>query len=126
MYNDPCTGIGCRVQMFLIYDLKTKTANFFGTYRFFLDREFGLFDFRKDGSLDFLSGTYDGESEGLGNDFRNRYEVFTMNRAGVFQLQLNKEGTQLFVCKELTAKTNYKAHRHSKLSNTYWMEEIDL
>lgn len=71
MVNNPCTGIGCRVMFYLIYDLKTKNKSFFGTYRFLLDREFGLFDFGNDGTLDFLSGTYDDGNDGKGIEFKN-------------------------------------------------------
>lgn len=121
MHNDPCTGIGCRVQMTLIYDLKTKTANFFGTYRFLLDREFGLYDFGNDGKLNFLSGTYEGESEGINDWFLNKYEMFTLNNDGVFQLQSNGKGDPYFM------KRVYKEENYEKIDEKFeyeWIEEI--
>ena len=121
MYNDPCTGIGCRVQMILIYDLKTKTANFFGTYRFLLDREFGLFDFGNDGTLDFLSGTYKSESEGISNGFYNVYEIFTFRNTGVFQLKLNRNRKPYFM------KRIYKEEYYEEVDEKFeydWIEEI--
>ncbi len=119
MFSDPCTGTGCRVQMILIYDLKTKIANFFGTYRFLLDREFGLFDFGNDGKLDFLSGTY--ESKGISDEFQNTYEIFTLSSAGVFQLQLNKAGKPYYM------KRVYEEENYEEVDEKFeydWIEEI--
>jgi hypothetical protein len=121
MVNDPCTGIGCRVQMTLIYDLKTRTTNFFGTYRFLLDREFGLFDFGNDGKLDFLSGTYIGGSEDISDEFQNIYEIFTMHDTGTFQIQLNKSGKPYFL-KRVYREDDYKEIDEKFEHN--WIEEI--
>lgn len=121
MFNDPCTGIGCRVQMILIYDLKTKTANFFGTYRFLLDREFGLYDFGNDGRLDFLSGTYKGEGEGIIDGFHNIYEIFTLKNSGLFQLKSNRNGKPYFI------KRVYKEENYEEIDEKFehdWIEEI--
>jgi hypothetical protein len=121
MYNDPCTGIGCRVKMYLIYDLKTKTKNFFGTYRFLLDREFGLFDFGNDGSLDFLSGTYNDGNDGKGIEFKNIYEIYTMDDTGIFRLQLDQKGKPYFM------KRIYKEENYEEINKKFehnWIEEI--
>jgi hypothetical protein len=122
MYNDPCTGIGCRFRAFLIYDLKTKSKNFFGTYRFLLDREFGLYDFGLDGKLDFLSGTYDGKSNGVGEDFTNIYEIFTMDKNGIFRLQADKNGKPYYL------KRVYTEEDYDEIDGRfeqYWIEDID-
>ncbi len=122
MFSDPCTGIGCRVQMYLIYDLETKTANFFGTYRFLLDREFGLFDFGNNGKLDFLSGTNEGKSEEIEDGFQNKYEIFTLNKDGVFQLLSNKKGEPYFM------KRVYKEQSYEEVDEQFeydWIEEIN-
>jgi hypothetical protein len=121
MSNNPCTGIGCRVMMYLIYDLETKSKNFFGAYRFLLDREFGLFDFGNDGSLDFLSGTYDDGNDGKGVEFQNIYEIFTMNDNGIFRLQLDRKGKPYFM------KRVYKEDDYEEIDSKFrqnWIEEI--
>lgn len=121
MMSTPCTGIGCRVMNYLIYDLKTKNKNFFGTYRFALDREFGLFDFGNDGTLDFLSGTYDGKSEGIGTEFSNIYQIFSMDDKGVFHLQTDNKGKSYFM------KRFYKEDDYEEIDKKfehYWIEEI--
>ena len=121
MVNTPCTGIGCRVMNYLIYDLKTKTKNFFGTYRFALDREFGLFDFDNDGTLDFLSGTYEGKSEGIGIEFANIYQIFTMDDKGLFHLQTDSKRKPYFM-KRVYKEDDYE--EVDKKFEHYWIEEI--
>lgn len=121
MHSEPCTGIGCRVAMYLIYDLKTKTKNFFGSYRFLFDREFGLFDFGNDGNLDFVSGTYDDGNDGKGIEFKNIYEIFTMDESGVFRLRLDKKGQPYFM------KRVYKEEDYGEVEKKFeqnWIEEI--
>jgi methionine-R-sulfoxide reductase len=49
----PCVGLGCSVDFFLIYDVKTKTKNFFGTFR--TDRELELFNYGNDEKIDFVA-----------------------------------------------------------------------
>lgn len=121
MVNTPCTGIGCRVMNYLIYDLNTKNKSFFGTYRFLLDREFGLFDFGNDGTLDFLSGTYDDGNYGKGIEFSNIYQIFTMNDKGIFHLQTDNKGKPYFM------KRVYKEENYEEIDRKFehnWIEEI--
>ncbi len=121
MVNNPCTGIGCRVMNYLIYDLKTKNKTFFGTYRFALDREFGLFDFGNDGTLDFLSGTYDDGNDGKGIEFKNIYQIFTMDDKGFFHVQTDIKGKPYFM------KRVYKEDDYEEIDakfEHYWIEEI--
>ena len=121
MVNNPCTGIGCRVVDYLIYDLKTKSKNFFGTYRFALDRDFGLFDFGNDGTLDFLSGTYDDRNDGKGLEFANIYQIFSMDDKGIFHLLTDKKGKPYFM------KRVYKEDNYEEIDRKfehYWIEEV--
>ncbi len=121
MVNSPCTGIGCRVMFYLIYDLKTKSKSFFGTYRFLLDREFGLFDFGNDGTLDFLSGTYDDGNDGKGIEFKNIYQIFTMDEKGIFHLQTDNMKKSYFM------NRIYKEDDYEEIDEKfehYWIEEI--
>ncbi len=121
MTNTPCTGIGCRVMFYLIYDLKTKNKSFFGTYRFSLDREFGLFDFGNNGTLDFLSGTYDDGNDAKGLEFKNIYQIFTMDEKGIFHPQTDNKGKSYFM------KRVYKEDDYEEIDGKfehYWIEEI--
>lgn len=87
MSYDPCTGIGCSFNSYLVYDVLSKTKNFFGTFRTNTDLE--LFDFNKDGKLDYVSKTYIEDSDGVATEITNLYELFSMEKDGNFILQLD-------------------------------------
>jgi hypothetical protein len=89
MLNAPCTGIGCSVNYYLIYDLKTKTKNFFGTFR--TDNELALYDFRKDGKVDYLSKSFIGDAQGS-TQMKFIYELFSMQPNGQFKQQKDTNG----------------------------------
>jgi hypothetical protein len=119
MGNHSCTGTGCGVTFFLVYDLKTKSKSFFGSYR--IDHEIELYDFGNDGTIDFLSGTYAGASDGVAKEIANIHELYTMDEKGGFKLQLDKTGKKFFF------KRTFKAETYKELEKKFiynWVEEI--
>lgn len=86
MDNYPCTGHGCSVSYFLLYDLKHKTKNFFGTYE--MIGELQLFNFNNgdDGQLDFISKT--NANKGV----TTIYELFSLGEDGIFRIQKDSKG----------------------------------
>jgi hypothetical protein len=94
MGNSPCTGLMCSVSFYLIYDLKTKNKNFFGNFR--TDIELKLYDFGKDGTIDFLSSTSN-FTYTPGFEITNIYNFYTLNKKGVFQLQKDKNKKPYFI-----------------------------
>ncbi len=89
MSFQPCTGLGCSVDYFLIYDILTKTKNFFGTFH--TDNELDLFDFHNDDKLDYVSKTFKGDAQGsTPMDFI--YELYSLDSNGQFKEQRNKNG----------------------------------
>lgn len=119
MGNEPCTGIGCSVAFQLIYDLKTKSKTFFGTYR--IQREVNLYDFKNDGTMDYLGKTYIGESDGVAKEISNLYKLYSMDEKGIFHLELDKKQNPYYI------KRVFDAENHSELDNkfeTNWIEEI--
>ena len=87
-----------------------------------LDREFGLYDFGNDGTLDFLSGTYDDENDGEYTEFQNIYEIFTMNDDGSFHLHQDKKGKPYFMTRFYKDDIDYEEIDKKFQSN--WIEEI--
>lgn len=87
MVSYPCTGIGCGVNYYLLYDIKHKTKNYFGTYRID-DYELQLFNFNNDdkGQLDFVSKT------NLNHDKTIVFELFSLGKDGIFRIQKNSKG----------------------------------
>lgn len=85
----PCTGLGCSVEYFLIYDVETKTKNFFGTFR--TDDELELFDFSNDDKVDYVSKTYSGDAHGS-TPIEFIYELYSMDPKGHFREQKDSNG----------------------------------
>jgi hypothetical protein len=85
----PCTGLGCSVSHFLIYDLKTKSKNFFGTFR--TDNALKLYNFNNDDKVDYLSKTLNGDAhESTPIEFV--YELYSMEKNGKFKEQRDNGG----------------------------------
>ncbi len=82
----PCTGLGCSVDYYLIYDVKTKTKNFFGQFR--VDRKMALYHF--DDDLSFVSKTYRDSANNTQIEFI--YELFSINERGQFKKRKNANG----------------------------------
>ncbi len=89
MYFDQCTGIGCSVNYFLLYDLKKKTKNYFGTFR--TDNKLALYSFNNKGSVGYLSRTFIGDAQGA-TEMNFITELYSLNDNGVFVLQKDLNG----------------------------------
>ena len=85
----PCVGLGCSVDFFLIYDVKTKTKNFFGTFR--TDRELELFNYGNDDKIDFVAKTHNGSANGS-TPIERIYELYSMDTNGQFKVQKDSSG----------------------------------
>ena len=85
----PCVGLGCSVDFFLIYDVKTKTKNFFGTFR--TDRELELFNYGNDEKIDFVAKTHNGSANGS-TPIERIYELYSMDTNGQFKVQKDAGG----------------------------------
>jgi len=94
MSFQPCTGLSCSVDYFLIYDVLTKTKNFFGTFH--TDNDLDLFDFHNDDKLDYVSKTFNGDAQGSTSmDFI--YELYSLDSSGQFSEQKNKNGLTYYL-----------------------------
>lgn len=98
MSYQPCTGLGCGVDYFLIYDLKTKTKNFFGTFR--TDNRLALYNFNNDDKLDYLSKTFRGDLH-ASTPKEFIYELYSMEVNGHFVQQKNSSG-QAYQIRQIT------------------------
>lgn len=89
MTFSPCTGLGCSVDYYLIYDVTTKTRNFFGTFR--TDNTVELFNFSTDAKIDYVSKTLNGDANGS-TPIEFIYELYSMDKNGHFNLQTDSNG----------------------------------
>lgn len=85
----PCTGLGCSVKYFLIYDVMTKSKNFFGTFR--TDDALEFFDFSNDNKVDYISKTFRGDAHGS-TPMEFVYELYSMDKNGHFNEQKDNGG----------------------------------
>lgn len=119
MNRDFCTGLMCSVNFYLIYDLKTKSKTFFGNFR--TDNELKLYDFRNDGSIDFLSTTNVGFSYTSGIEYSHIYEIYTLDDKGNFNLQYDKQQKSYFI------KRVFSSDEEKEIDEKFeqnWIEEI--
>lgn len=98
MSFEPCTGLGCNINYFLIYDFQTRTKNFFGTFR--TDNKLALYNFNNDKKLDYLAKTFSGDAQGL-TPMEFIDELYSMENNGHFVKQINSNG-QTFQIKQTT------------------------
>lgn len=90
-----CTGLGCGVSVQLIYDLKTKTKNFFGTYR--TDSQARLFRFSGELTPFFVTKNFTGDPHGVTSPAITTYELYKLQPNGQFQIQRSSDGKQYFI-----------------------------
>ena len=117
MQSDPCTGIGCSVSYYLIYDLKTKAKNFFGTFR--TDNELALYDFRKDGKIDYLSKSFSGDAQDT-TPMKFIYELFSMKPNGQFKQEKDTNGKTY----QIIQTTFPEDTTRTDLFEQHWIEKI--
>ena len=118
MGSEFCTGLMCSYSFYLIYDLKTKSSNFFGDFRTGIEMK--LYDFENNGTIDFLSTT---------NDFTNTprletkhtYNFYTLDEKGTFRLQKDNSQNPYFI-KRVFSSNNESEIEHK--FEQHWIEEI--
>lgn len=95
MFFYPCTGLGCSVDYFLLYDVQHKTRNFFGTFR--TDRELKLYHLNGNSQTDYLSKTYEGGTDGVAEEIAIVYKLFSLAENGRFVLQKNDQDKPYYI-----------------------------
>ncbi|MES2544741.1 MAG: hypothetical protein V4548_07640 [Bacteroidota bacterium] len=113
-----CVGLGCSVDYYLFYDLKTKAKNFFGTFK--TGNEMKLFDFGVN-RIDFVSKTYIEIGYGVDKPISHLYQLFSLKENGEFEIQKDKNG-KLYYLKRFFHTNNEKENRSKFQQN--WFTKI--
>ncbi|WP_299124820.1 hypothetical protein [uncultured Tenacibaculum sp.] len=120
--NEPCTGLGCRINYQLIYDLKTKSESYFG--RFQTGFEFELYDFNQDSKIDFLSKTFYGRNEQMIDTIE--FIMYSQTKKGNFQ-EFKTESQNRFYFKHIYPQV-YPERNKNFLKEKFeqnWIEKIN-
>jgi hypothetical protein len=88
-----CTGLSCGVAAQLLYDLKTRKATFFGTFR--SDDEVRLFRLTNDEEFYYLSKNFEGDYHG--KEFSITYNAYRLTADGTFDLQKDDSGKAYYL-----------------------------
>lgn len=122
MYHDFCTGLMCSVGFYLVYDLQTKSKNFFGTFK--TDSRLALYDFERDETVDYLSKTYKSNCC-LNNatNIQNIYNLYKLNKKGKFGLQRDAKRNPYFIKRTFDADTYVELETKFKQN---WIEKIKM
>jgi hypothetical protein len=113
-----CTGIGCNIEYYLLYDVTTKTKSFFGFYRG--TGELNIYQFRNDSKFSFVSQTYIDTSY-ASQAIEFNYGLYSLEDNGLFKLQRNRNG------QPYTLKRTFYPNDTTK-SMTFeqnWFEELN-
>lgn len=94
MFYYQCVGLGCSVDYYLFYDLKTKTKNFFGTFK--TGRDMKLYNFGVN-RIDYVSKTFIEIGYGVDKPISHLYNLFSIKDNGEFEIQKDKNGKLYFL-----------------------------
>ena len=94
--SSPCTGTGCGVDYYLVYDLNTKAQNYLGTYRNYEDTVIGPFDFNNDKSIQFLCPSFPNDLQCLDSCIY-KFKVYNLDKNGLLSLARDKENREYFI-----------------------------
>lgn len=108
----PCTGMGCGVSYFMLYDITNSRSNYFGSFRGFFDWEFRLYNFKNSPQINFLSQEYFGDNHnGLDS---LKWNIFYLSNTGEMILDTNNHITHHY----------YEDDLFGGYQNIKWFEEI--
>jgi hypothetical protein len=80
--SSPCTGLGCSVNDYIIYHLKNKETNLFGSFRAEVS---DLYNFPFNSNINYLAAEFKGDPQGS-TPMKFVKKIYSMNKNGKFIL----------------------------------------
>lgn len=123
-----CTGLMCGVAAQILYDVNTKKATFFGTFR--SDEELRLFRFTNEEVFYFLAKRFDGDPHGE-EEASVTYSAYQLKTNGDFELSKNAAGKPYFIKHTYypdvfdTRSKKFTAATKADIFEQNWIEKID-
>ncbi|MCZ8198677.1 MAG: hypothetical protein O9267_13820 [Flavobacterium sp.] len=90
--SNPCTGLGCSVSDYIIYDLKNNQVNLFGNFR---TANLNFYSFPFDKKLNYISTEYQGDFHG-NTPIHFISRIYSMDNKGKFQLKKDLKGKEYY------------------------------
>jgi len=90
-----CTGLMCGVSAQVLYEVKTKSKTFFGSYR--NDSEVKLFRYEQDDTPYFVAMNFDGDPHGVTTPTIVSYDLYKLESSGQFRTQKDTVGNKYFI-----------------------------
>lgn len=123
-----CTGLMCGASAQILYDVKTKRAKNFGTFR--ADDEVRLFRFKNEEVFYYLAKRYDGDPHGF-DKASVTYSAYELRPNGGVELKRNSAGKPYFIkftyypsVFDTRLKKNLPTTKSDILEQN-WIEKID-
>lgn len=113
-----CTGLMCSVGFQLIYDVKTRTASFFGTFR--TESEINLYHLGNEDRIFYLSKTFIG-APNSSNSVVTEYDPYELTDDGHIREFRDKAGSKYWLKHQYHEFEFGKAQRLDQ----HWFEKID-
>jgi hypothetical protein len=113
-----CTGLMCSVSFQLIYDVKSKTANLFGTYR--ADRDVNLYRLGNEDKVFYLSKTFIGAPNSP-NPVVTEYDPFELTGDGKLREYRDKNDAKYWLRHQYS---EFEFEKPQKLDQ-HWFEKIE-
>ena len=108
-YN-PCTGLGCDVEDYLIYDVKNNQINFFGNFKT-TNLDFYNFPFNK--NLNYISTEFQGDFNGA-KAIHIISRVYSLNEKGNFVLYKDLKNRNYYYETIISLKDSTKEFRYNR------------
>lgn len=90
--SNPCTGLGCSVSDYLIYDVKNNQVNLFGNFR---RADLNLYNFPINKKLHYISTEYQGDFHGA-TPIHFISRIYSLDAKGKFQLEKDIKGKEYY------------------------------
>lgn len=90
--SNPCTGLGCSVSDYLIYDVKNHQVNLFGNFR---TADVNLYKFPINNKLHYIATEYQGDFHGA-TPIHFISRMYSLDTKGTFQLEKDAKGKEYY------------------------------
>ncbi|MES2864453.1 MAG: hypothetical protein V4666_10070 [Bacteroidota bacterium] len=90
--SHPCTGLGCSVTDYLIYNIDKEQINLFGNFR---SADLELYDFHMNSKINYIATEFNGDFHGA-TPISSKSRLYSMKKNGRFELAKDKNNKEYY------------------------------